>query len=165
MLRKQHNEGGTQEVWGYFEDRLHYRWMCCSYSLLTLPRTPTSRTFSISPEEPILADMPTLQGASRLHRFGASAQHTSYATSAHQSSSGKRPRPRRSVRRPVHYTESFDPLDGQIAAEEEGAKLDAWQPTDSEAEEDARIERSMGVIRKNAASRGSEGGTKYHCDV
>lgn len=36
---------------------------------------------------------------------------------------------------------------------------------DSEAEEDARIERSMGVIRKNAASRGGDGGTKYHCDV
>jgi transcriptional adapter 2-alpha len=36
---------------------------------------------------------------------------------------------------------------------------------DSDAEEDARIERSMGVIRKNAASRGSDGGTKYHCDV
>lgn len=44
---------------------------------------------------------------------------------------------------------------------------DYWQhqSTDSEAEEDARIERSMGVIRKNAASRGSDGGTKYHCDV
>ena len=40
-----------------------------------------------------------------------------------------------------------------------------YQSTDSEAEEDARIERSMGVIRKNAASRGSDGGTKYHCDV
>jgi transcriptional adapter 2-alpha len=37
--------------------------------------------------------------------------------------------------------------------------------TDSDAEEDARIERSMGVIRKNAASRGGDGGTKYHCDV
>lgn len=37
--------------------------------------------------------------------------------------------------------------------------------TDSEDEEDARIKRSMGVIRKNAASRGSDGGTKYHCDV
>ena len=37
--------------------------------------------------------------------------------------------------------------------------------SDSESEEDARIERSMGVIRKNAASRGGDGGTKYHCDV
>ncbi|KIW66938.1 hypothetical protein PV04_06220 [Phialophora macrospora] len=37
--------------------------------------------------------------------------------------------------------------------------------TDSESEEDARIEPSMGVIRKNAASRGGDGGTKYHCDV
>jgi transcriptional adapter 2-alpha len=37
--------------------------------------------------------------------------------------------------------------------------------SEAEAEEDARIERSMGVIRKNAASRGSDGGTKYHCDV
>lgn len=36
---------------------------------------------------------------------------------------------------------------------------------ESDAEEDDRIERSMGVIRKNAASRGSDGGTKYHCDV
>ena len=40
-----------------------------------------------------------------------------------------------------------------------------YHSTDSEAEENARIERSMGVIRKNAASRGSDGGTKYHCDV
>lgn len=37
--------------------------------------------------------------------------------------------------------------------------------TDSDAEEDARIERSMGVIRKKTATRGTEGGTKYHCDV
>ena len=42
---------------------------------------------------------------------------------------------------------------------------DEYCSTDSEAEEDARIERSMGVIRKNAASRGTDGGTKYHCDV
>ena len=40
-----------------------------------------------------------------------------------------------------------------------------YPSTDSEAEEDARIERSMGVIRKNAASRGGDSGTKYHCDV
>ena len=39
------------------------------------------------------------------------------------------------------------------------------EDTSSKAEEDARIERSMGVIRKNAASRGNDGGTKYHCDV
>ena len=37
--------------------------------------------------------------------------------------------------------------------------------TESDAEEDARIRESMGVIRKNAASRGNDGGTKYHCDV
>ena len=49
-----------------------------------------------------------------------------------------------------------------IAFEDPNAQ---YQSTDSEAEEDARIERSMGVIRKNAASRGSDGGTKYHCDV
>ena len=39
------------------------------------------------------------------------------------------------------------------------------QSTDSEAAEDERIERSMGVIRKKTATRGTEGGTKYHCDV
>jgi transcriptional adapter 2-alpha len=42
---------------------------------------------------------------------------------------------------------------------------DQYQSTDSEDEEDARIAESMGVIRKNAASRGTDGGTKYHCDV
>ena len=43
----------------------------------------------------------------------------------------------------------------------------AVEPEDieSDAEEDARISESMGVIRKNAASRGNDGGTKYHCDV
>ena len=40
-----------------------------------------------------------------------------------------------------------------------------WQSTDSEAAENERIERSMGVIRKKTAGRGTEGGTKYHCDV
>jgi hypothetical protein len=49
-----------------------------------------------------------------------------------------------------------------IAFEDPNAQ---YHSTDSEAEENARIERSMGVIRKNAASRGSDGGTKYHCDV
>ncbi|KIV89532.1 hypothetical protein PV10_06925 [Exophiala mesophila] len=38
-------------------------------------------------------------------------------------------------------------------------------PTQSDLEENATVERSMGVIRKNAASRGGDGGTKYHCDV
>lgn len=42
---------------------------------------------------------------------------------------------------------------------------DQYLSTDSDDEEDARIARSMGVIRKNAASRGPDGGTKYHCDV
>jgi hypothetical protein len=37
--------------------------------------------------------------------------------------------------------------------------------TDSDKAEDERIERSMGVIRKKTAARGTEGGTKYHCDV
>lgn len=40
-----------------------------------------------------------------------------------------------------------------------------YQSTDSEAEEDERIKASMGVIRKNAGSRGDGAGTKYHCDV
>lgn len=33
-------------------------------------------------------------------------------------------------------------------------------------EDDAWIDAPMGVIRKKlAASRGTEGGTKYHCDI
>ena len=40
-----------------------------------------------------------------------------------------------------------------------------YTPTASNVEEDARIARSMGVIRKNTASRGGDGGTKYYCDV
>jgi hypothetical protein len=87
-------------------------------------------------------------------------------------------RPSRATRRPARYT--FDILDEEAQQSERGREQDQSldtkyesrpsadednQSTDSEAEEDARIERSMGVIRKNAASRGTEGGTKYHCDV
>lgn len=68
------------------------------------------------------------------------------------------------MRRPVRYTRFFESC-GEDSENERGDFDEAWQSTDSEAEEYARIERSMGVIRKNAASRGSEGGTKYHCDV
>jgi hypothetical protein len=90
----------------------------------------------------------------------------------------RRLRPSRATRRPARYT--FDILDeeaqGSERSREQGQPLDTKdesrpsahedsQSTNSEAEEDARIERSMGVIRKNAASRGTEGGTKYHCDV
>ena len=31
--------------------------------------------------------------------------------------------------------------------------------------EDATVDQPMGVIRKKTAARGTEGGTKYHCDV
>lgn len=89
----------------------------------------------------------------------------------------RRLRPTRTIRRPARYT--FDLLDEE--AEPLGRDVEDDRPpytkresqqhghedpysTNSEAEEDARIERSMGVIRKNAASRGTEGGTKYHCD-
>jgi transcriptional adapter 2-alpha len=37
--------------------------------------------------------------------------------------------------------------------------------TDLDTVEDERAGRSMGVIRKKTATRGTEGGTKYHCDV
>jgi hypothetical protein len=90
----------------------------------------------------------------------------------------RRLRPSRTIRRPARYT--FDVLDEEAEHLERdnqedqspntkndshyGAQEDR-QSTNSEAEEDERIERSMGVIRKNAASRGTEGGTKYHCDV
>lgn len=108
--------------------------------------------------------MPSLhEEASRLQQGGASAQHASSSTHALQSGKKRSRQPRRSVRRPIRYTQFFDSLEED--SEEEKGDLEAWQSTDSEAEEDARIERSMGVIRKNAASRGSEGGTKYHCDV
>ena len=103
----------------------------------------------------------TVHETSQLQQ-GAPAQHALFPTYASQSAK-KTPRSRRLVRRPVRYTQFFDPLDKD--EEEEGRDYQAWQSTDSEVEEDARIERSMGVIRKNAASRGSEGGTKYHCDV
>lgn len=113
-----------------------------------------------------MAEMPGDHEASQ--PSGASAQHASDTISAPQS--GKRTaRPRRSARRPIRYSVFFESFDED--AEEEKAKRsprsdsEAWQSTDLEAEEDARIKRSMGVIRKNAASRGSEGGTKYHCDV
>ncbi|KAJ9220661.1 hypothetical protein DTO207G8_8993 [Paecilomyces variotii] len=42
---------------------------------------------------------------------------------------------------------------------------DSFSETDSDAAEDDRIESAMGVIRKKTAQRGTEGGTKYHCDV
>lgn len=35
----------------------------------------------------------------------------------------------------------------------------------STVEDDALIDDSMGVIRKKTAGRGTDGGTKYHCDV
>ena len=38
-------------------------------------------------------------------------------------------------------------------------------PTARPIGEDDRVESVMGVIRKATASRGSDGGTKYHCDV
>ena len=86
-------------------------------------------------------------------------------------------RPVRATRRPARYT--FDVVDEEAEQSEKDyedqspntkdeshhSAPEDHQSTDSEAEEDARIERSMGVIRKNAASRGTEGGTKYHCDV
>lgn len=37
--------------------------------------------------------------------------------------------------------------------------------TDPGTEEDDRNSQSMGVIRKKTASRGTEAGTKYHCDI
>ncbi|KAL2416847.1 Transcriptional adapter 2 [Exophiala dermatitidis] len=37
--------------------------------------------------------------------------------------------------------------------------------SNSEIAEHDHSEKTMGVIRKNAASRGGDGGTKYHCDV
>ena len=75
--------------------------------------------------------------------------------------SGSRKAPVRQLRdirrRPVRYQEA--PTPPELAYES------YCSSTDSEAEEDARIERSMGVIRKKTAARGTEGGTKYHCDV
>lgn len=37
--------------------------------------------------------------------------------------------------------------------------------TDQGRVEDEREPRPMGVIRKKTASRGTEAGTKYHCDI
>lgn len=101
--------------------------------------------------------------ASQLQQSGATLQHTSIPTQSSKFGAKNGLRPRRSVRRPVTYTQFFVSLDADPG--EERGDYKAWQSTDSEAEEDARIGRSMGVIRKNAASRGSDGGTKYHCDV
>ena len=107
----------------------------------------------------------------------------------HAPNSRSRSRPVRTIRRPARYT--FGVEESELEAYDENAddhleqgldkprgdtsyaglavdaSLNYWdyQSTDSEAEEDARVERSMGVIRKNAASRGSDGCTKYHCDV
>jgi transcriptional adapter 2-alpha len=100
-------------------------------------------------------------------------------------SSLRRNRPLRLTRRPVKYTLEYVESDSDTSGERAPAcayrehstdslapespsyvhDYDRYLSTDSEAEEDDRIERSMGVIRKNAASRGTDGGTKYHCDV
>lgn len=66
-------------------------------------------------------------------------------------------RPARSTRRPVQYRVDDD----NLSASDDYA---AWQSTDSDEEEDRRIARSMGVIRKSL-NRGSAGGVKVHCDV
>ena len=133
---------------------------------LILPRTEATHGLDYCKAlGAFLAEMLGDDAASQRQPSGASAQHASNATSAPQSGK-KTTRPRRSARRPIRYTQFFESFDEE-AEEEKSLRSDfeAWQSTDSEAEEDARIERSMGVIRKNAASRGSEGGTKYHCDV
>lgn len=111
--------------------------------------------------------MPPHHEASQLEQPGASepTQQASFPSHSPQSSARKRSQPLRSTRRPVRYTEYVDVDYLDDDREGERGEFQTWQSTDSEAEEDARIERSMGVIRKNAASRGSEGGTKYHCDV
>ncbi|KAL6246562.1 Transcriptional adapter ada2 [Rhinocladiella similis] len=95
----------------------------------------------------------------------------------------QRSRPVRSTRKLVCYTvddaaDDSAPSSPHLATFSRGdplysAACDATIPDDyaqylspdSDIEEDARIERSMGVIRKNAALRGGDGGTKYHCDV
>ena len=96
----------------------------------------------------------------------------------------KRRTPFRSTRRPVSYTleepdsdsassDSYKTPVSQPRLTPDLSHCDATIPheyaqfisDDSDLEEDARIEKSMGVIRKNAASRGGDGGTKYHCDV
>ena len=72
-------------------------------------------------------------------------------------------RPKRSSRKVEQYTKFFDHKDWESTTTQTAES--SCQETDAKAEEDARIERSMGVIRKNAASRSTDGGTKYHCDV
>ncbi|OKL57062.1 hypothetical protein UA08_07613 [Talaromyces atroroseus] len=52
------------------------------------------------------------------------------------------------VHRPLHSWRAFNTLE-----------------TDSDKAEDETKDHSMGVIRKKTATRGTEGGTKYHCDV
>lgn len=64
---------------------------------------------------------------------------------------------RETPRRPVCYNDSSSPP--ELGYES------FVSSTDSAEEEDERIEKSMGVIRKKTAARGTEGGTKYHCDV
>ena len=100
--------------------------------------------------------------------------HSSYSSKL----PARRLRPVRATQRPARYT--FDVFDGEseqseadhgkdppsdTQVENQHSASEDWQTTNFEVEEDARIKRSMGVIRKNAASRGTEGGTKYHCDV
>jgi transcriptional adapter 2-alpha len=66
---------------------------------------------------------------------------------------------------PTHPFTALTPDADQtpVALEDSNAQ---YQSTDSEAEEDERIEQSMGVIRKNAGSRSAESaGNKYICDV
>lgn len=96
----------------------------------------------------------------------------------------RRRTPFRSSRRLVSYT--IEEPDSEFSTSESDTPPITWTTTaadlspddatiphdyaqyisdDSDLEEDARIEKSMGVIRKNAASRGGDGGTKYHCDV
>lgn len=97
----------------------------------------------------------------------------------------RRDHPHRVTRRSVNYTLPTPESDFDTAQERASSPVreeqqtaypipktsdfvhdyEDYSSTDSEAAEDARIERSMGVIRKNAASRGTDGGTKYHCDV
>jgi hypothetical protein len=55
--------------------------------------------------------------------------------------------------------------DGSLSPSPSTGEHSIISETDSDQAEDERIERSMGVIRKKTAARGTEGGTKYHCDV
>ena len=85
--------------------------------------------------------------------------HTALPSCVPEYGSRKEParRLRETRRRPVRYEESTTPPEAGYES--------YLSSTDSGEEEDARIERSMGVIRKKTAARGTEGGTKYHCDV